>query len=121
MSAGKNEDKSYLAMLAIPVILSMVLGFSGDARLDETFADRVGEEMQSREDGSEKREETFLRGDAIDEKNTVEARRGMLAKAVALGDYEQFRATAKGTPFAEIMTESAFQELVAQYWSRKIG
>lgn len=118
MFSSNFEDKNHLAMLAVPVILSMLIGFSGDVRAAESFAERTSESTL-RETNSTENDSTSR---SINEEADVELiadesqkRKQGLERAVVENDFAGFLAILIDTPFAEIMTEDAFQELVEQY------
>lgn len=108
-------------MLAIPVILSMLIGFSGEVSAAERpISEEVGTERIEKEDrevgGYENRENIIQSEQAQEDK-----RKKKLQDAVSSGDYERFLVLTNDTPFAEIMTELAFNELPLQYQHEKAG
>ena len=116
MFSKGSEDKNHLAMLAIPVILSMVLGFAGEVRAEDSPDRAEGTVVRETEAGDDGHNGLFLE-EGMEER----ARRRALEHAIAGGDYESFLLVANDTPFAEIMTKDAFDELVEQYTLQKIG
>ena len=122
MFSNASEDKNHLAMLAIPVILSMIFGFAGQARANEMIRTRENSASVPSQILEEKDPERS-RSEEREEGTDQEVRSGhdLLEEAIAAGDLELFLAAAKDTPFAEIMTKDAFEELVAQYKMRKEG
>lgn len=116
MFSNAREDKNHLAILAIPVILSIVFGFAGEARAGE-FADTETAETVTVREAEEK--------DAPHASGQKDSRGGvqkdLLEQTLITGNYEQFLQVAKGTPFAEVMTREGFDELIAQYKLRKSG
>lgn len=110
---------NHLAMLAIPVILSLVFGFAGEVRAEEFQNTQAAEEIIQRdleERGIEAAPDAMGRFER--DKRTQKKR---LEQALIDGDFKKFLEAAKDTPFAEIMTKDAFEELVAQYKLRKEG
>lgn len=119
MFSKGSEDKNHLAMLAIPVILSMVFGFSGEVRAEEYVRTQTVEEntMYETEDGQIR---TTSKTVGREERNR-RSQKKRIEQTLIDNDYDTFLVEAKDTPFAEIMTKEAFEELVAQYTLRTSG
>lgn len=125
MLSRDSEDKNYLAMLAIPVILSMLIGFSGDARASEILEagdseSRIEESSAQRSEKTNPTSSEYSTQEVVVD-DDVNRWRKELEKAVVNGDYEKFLILSDNTPFAEIMTQTAFNELIIQYKLHKSG
>ncbi len=105
----KDAEKNYLAFLAIPVILSMLLSFATDVLGKEVSIPAMGEEVRYSEDE-----------ESNDSKKEY-SRQRLLEHAVVMGNYALFLQLTKEMPFGDIMTESAFKELVERYRLQKGG
>ncbi len=105
----KDDEKNHLAFLAIPVVLSILLGFSTDVLGKEVSIPTMGEEVRYGEDEEQ------------DDSKEEYSKQHLLRHAVAVGDYALFLQLAKETSYGEIMTESAFQELVKRYRLQRSG
>jgi hypothetical protein len=119
------NDKHYLAMLAIPVLLSMTLGITGNPNSGTSLADsdrdRVESEIESAdepdvlEESKQYRESPRQNGDLTLGQSGGRDRGRELQTAIETANYESFVAAIEGTPFAEIMTPESFSVLVQEY------
>ena len=113
------EDKNYLAMLTIPVILSMIFGFSGEVRARELLEKQITTEIEMRD--SDENKTSDIVSEHEETKTGQRTRQSDLEQALIDKDFEKFLLLTKETPFGEIMTQAAFDELVEQYHLRKSG
>ena len=122
------KDKNYLAMLAVPVLVSMLLGSSGSMFADDTFFDR---DQESRTEETRDEKESAKLRTVGDERQILDtagevsdaslSRREQLQNAIDGEDFDAFVKAASDTPFSDIMTEEAFKVLVEQYRLRTLG
>lgn len=121
------NDKHYLAMLAIPVLLSMTIGFAGDAFASASSSDRdrVDSEIEGT-DEPDVLEESKHRGEYLRphrhlgvSQSGERDKRHEMQTAIETADYESFSTVIEGTPFAEIMTPESFSVLVQEYHHQK--
>jgi hypothetical protein len=112
MSSSSHNDRNYLAMLAIPVLLSMVLGFSSNLPANSSLSDR--DEVESGLEDSNDAE-------GQDDSEQNQHKKLAIQNAVEANDYEAFLHATTDTPFGEIMTPDAFTMLVQQYRLQKQG
>ena len=121
-----SEDKHYLAMLAIPVLLSLMFGFSTNLSYDSLLTPRVGMDVGA-EDVSAGKHSHQRRGKRVHDQNALVRTERELDKkqlfqlAIETRNYAAFLEAASGTPFGEIMTETAFDILVQEYQLQKHG
>jgi len=99
------EDKNKLAMMAIPVVLSLFFGFSSSAKSAYLPQSMSVEKIYVAKTGSV-RENRFL---------SSSSKKQALQSAIENSDYEAFKIATKDTPFSDIMTPEAFELLVDQY------
>jgi len=114
------EDKHHLAVMCIPIILSMVIGLSAGA----VTAGNIKKSNQ-RQQRAELTSQTHLQAAQPWEKNTSHQttrskHMARVAEAIEIADYRAFNVAAMGTPFRDIMTKEAFHELVSQYRKKTI-
>lgn len=118
-----SDDKNYIAMLAVPIILSWIFSFAGTAD-DRSITDRNRSEVLSAEEvrDTEVRRNVEYRGNSAVEASLSELvfslnsdARQKAVKAVEDNDFQAFIASVKGTIFSEIMTKDAFYVLVDTY------
>lgn len=115
MSYAPN-DKQYLAMLAIPILLSIVFGYSSDVSAD--MRGRAPEEIALRIEESEK---TWPRGGSSPLNEEGRVKRKLIRSSLEARDYDSFLIAIKGTPFAEVMNKKAFEFLIEEYNLQKRG
>lgn len=116
-------------MLAIPVLLSIVLGFSGDFPLStSSFGRDVADSQIEESDDSRGTEEFQQNGkdNLVTPREIVQStgktsKRLLLQKAIESNDYDAFLVATAGTSFGEVMTKDAFGVLVQEYTLRKNG
>lgn len=98
------DDRNRLAMLAVPVILAMLLGFSGESLMTEDYTHTNTRNVKQ-----------------IEESRDAQSRKEQLRASVESKDYGQFLKAAENTPFADIMTKEVFNEIVEEYSIQKHG
>lgn len=124
-----SDDKQYLAMLAIPVLLSIVFAIASDSTLNTSLITRDSDETRLEESDESlggksaltNNEDLLQRQNSIANIKDALNKRQLLKLAIESRDYEAFLLASVGTPFAEIMTESAFDVLVNEYQLQKSG
>lgn len=114
-----SEDKNKLAMMAMPVLLTIFFGFIGSGT-DTAIASDSERSQEMR------LIETSGRTDDKDsaESKTSSAKKSkkqQLKSAIEANDYHDFLVAAKDTPFADVMTKEAFEFLVDEYNLRNQG
>ncbi len=116
------NEKNYLAMLSIPLLLSMTLGFSSDLyantfSLDEIESDEKETSLREASQGIEK---NTLHNETQNTRTRPHADKNRsIVHAVESNDYQAFLLATIDTPFADIMTPEAFTILVEKYHSEK--
>ncbi len=121
------NDKHYLAMLAIPVLLSMTIGFAGDvfAGALSSDLDRVDSEIEGTDepdvlhDSKQHRESARQNRDSAIGQGGERDKQQEMRTAIETANYESFRTLIEGTPFADIMSQESFSVLVQEYHHRK--
>lgn len=116
-----SEDKQYLAMLAIPVLLSIVFAMTGDSVLTNSVSNRDIDDAKLEEsDKTKGKEGTQSEMLALNSRAMLDKKK-LLTTALESRNYETFLLASVGTPFAEIMTQGAFEVLVDEYHLQKNG
>lgn len=123
------DDKNHLAMLAIPIILSVLLGFPGNLVADlplfesDDIEDRSEESRESEEGERSDYIQVHESADSgsvsgvADKSHNAE----LMRIAIENSNFLAFIDAAAGTPFADVMTEEVFEELVQAYKLQKQG
>ena len=121
-----SHDKHYLALLAIPVLLSMTLGFTGGVYTDSSLRDtaQVESDIDDEDDFSmseKSRQEgkSYIHSHITSRDDMTSKKRDLIQNAIEYSDYKAFLIATSHTPFAEIMDEDAFAVLVQRYIMQK--
>lgn len=121
------NDKHYLAMLAIPVLLSMTIGFTGDVYANGSASnrDKVESEIEGADESDVLEESKYHKESLHQNKDSVigqsdkRDKRLEMQRAIETTNYDAFLAAVEGSPFAEIMTPESFSVLVQEYHHQK--
>ncbi|MFM2381556.1 MAG: hypothetical protein RLZZ76_323 [Candidatus Parcubacteria bacterium] len=116
-----SADKNYLAMLAIPVLLSMVFGFSTTALYSDSEGDDARQRFEEVEDFAEANPTSPQNHNRTVASGSSDKKNVLLRKAIESHDYSAFTQLIIHTPFEDVMTPDAFEVLVTEYRFKKDG
>lgn len=114
-----QEDKQNVALLAIPIILSMVLGLPSDFDSFSYEKDESRYEERRIQLNADTSDEVHpgasMSGQTQEVTTTNNRFENELALAIEANDFKSFTEVAAAAPFGELITPEAFAELVRQY------
>ncbi len=124
----RSNDRQYLVMFTIPILLSMVFGFSNDALADSRSSEREGVESRieestktPRQDKSSRRSESaHLESISGIQNVKTLSKKQQMQYALESDNYEWFLKLVTDTPFVDIIDEGAFKTLVQEYTQQKV-
>ncbi len=102
----KREENNHLAMLAVPIVLSMLINVSGFSM--------NGSAIRSNEQNAQSHKSASA-DNSTAEKDSNSQRIAAMQTAVDSVDYTAFLNSMQNTPLADVMTETAFNEVVKRY------